>query len=76
LERALQHLISDGKLERTLGCYREVMMQRDVTDEDLKDRREADHRESFQYCLLKNPYLVPRAEVKVKKVIDPLLTIS
>ena len=52
------------------------MMQQDVTDEDLKDRREADHRESFQYCLLKNPYLVPRAEVKVKKVIDPLLTIS
>ena len=52
------------------------MMQRDVIDDDLKDRGEEYHRDSFHYCLLKNPYLVPRAEVPVKKVINPLLAIS
>ena len=75
LSEALRHLVDYGNLERTLGCYRELMTQRDVTEGDLINRSEADHRDSFYYCLMKNPYLVPRVEVPVIKV-NPLLTIS
>jgi len=75
LEGAIGLLIANGELEGTLGCYRELMTQRDVTEGDLINRSEADHRDSFYYCLMKNPYLVPRVEVPVIKV-NPLLTIS
>ena len=75
-EKALQHLIDDGELERTLGCYREFMMQRDITIKDLTQTRESDHRDYFYFCLLRNRYLVPCAEFQVIKVSDPLLTIS
>jgi hypothetical protein len=68
--------MEDGDLERTLGVYRELMTQRDITIKSLRDTSEASHRDSFYFCLLKNPYLVPCAEFKVIKVIDPLLTIS
>jgi hypothetical protein len=75
-EEALRHLIDDGELERTLGCYRAMMMQRDITVKDLTRTRESEHRDCFYFCLLRNHYLVPCAEFQVIKVSDPLLTIS
>ena len=69
LEEALQYLVNDGELERTLGCYRGLMMQRDITSKDLTDRSEADHRDSFSFCHLRNHFLVPRVEFEVIKVI-------
>jgi hypothetical protein len=63
--------MDSGELERTLGVYGELMTQRDITDKRLTDTTEADHRDSFYFCLLKNPYLVPRAEFKLIQVIDP-----
>ena len=75
MEGAIGLLIANGELEGTLSCYRELMMQRDITEGDLINRSEADHWDSFYYCLMKNPYLVPRVEVPVIKV-NLLLTIS
>jgi len=45
------------------------MMQRDVTTKDLTQTDEAAHRDSFYFSLLRNHFLVPRAEFKVIKVI-------
>ncbi|RPB19292.1 DUF1703-domain-containing protein [Terfezia boudieri ATCC MYA-4762] len=67
LTEALQRLVNYGELDRTLGCYRELMMQRDITTDDLTQRSEANHRDSFYFCLLRNHSLVPRAEFKVIK---------
>ena len=69
LSEALRHLVDYGELERTLSCYRELMMQRDITAQDLTQTHEAAHRDSFYFCLLRNHFLVPRAEFKVIKVI-------
>ena len=69
LSEALLHLVDYGDLERTLGCYLELMMQRDITNGELNDAREADHRDSFYFCLMRNHFLVPRAEFKVIKVV-------
>ena len=52
------------------------MIQRDVTIRDVTETGEVGHRDSFYSCLLGNPYLVPRAEFQVTKVINLLLTIS
>ena len=76
LSEALRHLVAYGELERTLGCYRELMMQRDITIKDLTQTREQDHRDCFYFCLLRNRFLVPCAEFEVIKVSDPLLTIG
>jgi len=76
LEKRLDQLISNGEIRGPLGCYREVMMQRDVTTEDLTNVCEEDHRDSFVYCILRNPYFIPRAEFQVIKVRNPLCTIS
>ncbi|KAF8429914.1 hypothetical protein BGX38DRAFT_1263668 [Terfezia claveryi] len=54
-------------LDRTLGCYRELMMQRDIITNDLTKTSEANHRNSFYFCLLRNHSLVPHAEFKVIK---------
>jgi len=54
--------------EGMLGCYREVMMQRDITVKTLTNMTEAHHRDSLYYCLLKNPFIVPSAKVRVEKV--------
>ena len=75
LEVALQYLVSNGELERTLACYRQLIIQRDITIQELIRICEADHRDSFYFCLLRNHYLVPRTEFKVIKV-SPLVTIS
>src|SRR5436305_15249162 len=69
LSEALRHLMSSGDLERTLGCYLELIMQRDVTTNDLIQRDESAHRDSFYFCLLQNYFLLPRAEFVVLKVI-------
>ena len=47
LKVALQCLIDDGKLEGTLGVYRGLMVQRDVTEQQLSKRDETFHRDSF-----------------------------
>ncbi|KIX05369.1 uncharacterized protein Z518_06241 [Rhinocladiella mackenziei CBS 650.93] len=67
LSEALRYLVDYGELEQTLGCYRELMMQRDVTTQDLTQTNEAAHRDSFYFSLLQNHFLAPRAEFKVIK---------
>ena len=56
-EEALQHLIDDGEVERTLGCYRELMMQRDITIKDLTQTREQDHRDCFYSASYETDFL-------------------
>ena len=75
LEVALQSLVTNEELERTLACYRQLMIQRDVTLNELIKISEADHRDCFYFCFLRNHYLVPRTEFQVIKV-NPLVTIS
>ena len=70
---ALQTLVRDGDIERVLSCYRDLMTQRDVTYGDLTLMDEGKHRDSFYFSLLRNPYLFPRAEFKVTKVIHWLI---
>jgi len=65
---ALQKLVGDGEIERVLSCYRHLMMQRDVTTNDLINQSEADHRDSFYFCLRLNHHLSPRVEFQVTKV--------
>ncbi|KIX03383.1 uncharacterized protein Z518_06935 [Rhinocladiella mackenziei CBS 650.93] len=67
LSEALRYPVDYGELEQTLGCYRELMMQRDVTTQDLTQTHEAAHRDSFYFSLLQNHFLAPRAEFKVIK---------
>ena len=69
LEKELENLLTNGELGGTLGCYRELMVQRDVTLDHLSKLKEEYHRDSFFLCLLKNPYIVPFAEFPVVKVI-------
>ena len=70
---ALQRLAQDGDIERVLSCYRDLMTQRDVTLYDLTKVDEAKHRDSFYFSLLRNHYILPQAEFKVKKVIHWLI---
>ena len=65
---ALQRLTQDGDIERVLSCYRDLMMQRDVTVSDLINRCEGDHRDSFYFCLRLNHHLFPHVEFQVTKV--------
>ncbi|KIX01367.1 uncharacterized protein Z518_09092 [Rhinocladiella mackenziei CBS 650.93] len=67
LEEALLHLVEHGELEPTLGCYRELMMQRNITADDLTKKTEEHHRDSIYFCLLRNRFLVPWPEFKVTK---------
>jgi len=73
LVAALQTLVEDGDIERVLSCYRDLMTQRDVTGDDLTKTDEAKHRDSFYFSLLRNHYILPQAEFKVKKVIHWLI---
>ena len=66
---ALQVLAQDGDIERVLGCYRDLMTQRDITHDDLTKRDEEKHRDSFYFSLLRNHQLFPRAEFQVTKAI-------
>jgi hypothetical protein len=70
---ALQTLVRDGDIKRVLSCYRDLMIQRDVTVDNLTEPDEAKHRDSFYFSLLRNHYLLPRAEFQVTKVIHWLI---
>jgi hypothetical protein len=70
---ALQTLVQDGDIERVLSCYRDLMTQRDVTVGDLTKMDEGKHRDSFYFSLLRNHYLLPRAEFQVTRVIHWLI---
>jgi len=52
------------------------MKQRDDNYTDLTGATEEKHRDSFYFCLLRNPDLSPRVEFKVVKVIRYLLLAS
>jgi hypothetical protein len=65
---ALRNLVDDGEIERVLSCYRDLMMQRDVTLKDLTDQSERDHRDSFYFCLRLSHHVFPRVEFQVTKV--------
>ncbi|KIX08774.1 uncharacterized protein Z518_03431 [Rhinocladiella mackenziei CBS 650.93] len=67
LEEALLYLVKYGELEPTLSCYRELMVQRDITAEDLTKKSEEHHRDSVYFCLLGSRF-ASRPEVKVTKV--------
>ncbi len=69
LNAALEFLIHDGEIERVLSCYRDLMLQRDVTLDDLTKKTEEIHRDSFHFSLLQNYLLRPRVEFQVIKVI-------
>jgi len=43
------------------------MTQRDTTAKELSRKCEADHRDSFYFCLLRNHHLIPRIEFPVIK---------
>lgn len=51
---ALQALLQDGDIEGVLSCYRDVMTDRDVTKKELTATTEENHRDSLNYCLLRN----------------------
>ena len=70
---ALQRLAQNGDIERVLSCYRDLMIQRDVTVDDLIGMDEGKHRDSFYFSLLRSHQLLPRAEFKVTKVIHWLI---
>jgi hypothetical protein len=65
---ALQTLVQDGDIERVLSCYRDLMIQRDVTVKDLINQSERDHRDSFYFCLRLSHHVFPRVEFQMTKV--------
>ena len=66
---ALQYLVDDGEIEEALRVYRGWMVQRDTAYDALCNKDETSHRDSFCVDLLENPFLVPRREFRVIKVI-------
>ena len=68
LHAALGFLYRDGEIGQVLSCYRDLMLQRDVTTGDLTKKTEEIHRDSFHFSLLQN-HLHPRVEFPVIKVI-------
>ena len=70
---ALQQLSQDGDIERLLGCYRDLITQRDITWKQLTDTSEQNHRDAFYSCLLQNHNLHPRLEFPVIKVFHWLI---
>jgi hypothetical protein len=72
-EFALQILVNNGEIERVLSCYRDLMIQRDVTLNDLTSRCEENHRDGFYFCLRLSRHLFPRVEFHVTKVSHRLI---
>jgi hypothetical protein len=64
---ALQTLAADGNIAPTLGCYCDLMIQRDTTPTELTDTSEANHKDSFYFCLKLNYYLLLRVEFEDNK---------
>jgi hypothetical protein len=66
LSSALKGLDIDGDIQPVLRCYRNLMIQRDVHENDFRKSEET-HRDSFYFSLLKNPALRPHAEFQLTK---------
>ncbi|CAJ0917781.1 16103_t:CDS:2, partial [Entrophospora sp. SA101] len=62
ITNALQKVVSTGDISELLGFYNRVMIKRDVGDDDLRNKLEEHHRDSFNYALLKNGLLQPNIE--------------
>jgi hypothetical protein len=73
---ALRRLLDDGDIAGTLGCYRDLMMQRDITVRDLTRKSEIHHRDYFYFCFLRNRHLIPCEELQITNVSDSFTTIS
>jgi hypothetical protein len=66
LDCALKGLEIDGDMRPLLRCYRKLMVQRDVHENDFRKSEEI-HRDSFYFSLLKNPSLGPQVEFELIK---------
>ena len=64
---ALQRLVDDGEIEQTLSCYRDLMVQQDVTGRELIQLSEGDHRDCFYFCLGLCRYLFPAVEFRTSQ---------
>ena len=64
LDSALKGLEIDGDMRPVLRCYRKLMVQRDVHENDFQKSEET-HRDSFYFSLLKNPSLRPQVEFQL-----------
>ncbi|RUP48769.1 hypothetical protein BC936DRAFT_144021 [Jimgerdemannia flammicorona] len=64
---ALRAVVSTGDVSNLWGHYRKLMVQRDVGDNDLKNKTEENHRDSFHCVLLQNPLLRSKVELEVRK---------
>ena len=64
LSFVLKYLKIDGDIRPILRCYRDLMVQRDVHENDFRKSEET-HRDSFYFSLLHNPYLRPHAEFQM-----------
>ncbi|CAJ0890033.1 2430_t:CDS:2, partial [Entrophospora sp. SA101] len=74
ITNALQKVVSTGDISELLGFYNRVMIKRDVGDDDLRNKLEEHHRDSFNYALLKNGLLQPNIEFEVTKAnIQPAI---
>jgi hypothetical protein len=68
IKDALQKL-SNGDISMLLGYYQRLMSERDIGDNDLKNKSEEHHRDSFYFALLKNPLLLEaNAEFEITRV--------
>jgi len=70
LDSALKGLEIDGDVRPVLRCYRKLMVQRDVHENDFRKSEET-HRDSFYFSLLKNPSLRPQVEFQLTKPNKP-----
>jgi hypothetical protein len=66
LNTALDRLDIDGNIRPVLRCYRNLMVQRDVHENDFWKSEET-HRDSFYFSLLRNPSLRPQVEFQLTK---------
>jgi hypothetical protein len=66
LNSALKGLEIDGDMRPLLRCYRKLMVQRDVDENDFQKSEEI-HRDSFFFSLLRNPSLGPQVEFELIK---------
>jgi hypothetical protein len=64
LSTALDRLNIDGNIQPVLRCYRNLMVQRDVHENDFWKSEET-HRDSFYFSLLRNPSLRPQVEFQL-----------
>jgi len=66
----LQNLISNGNIQQPLSCYRDLIVQRDRTIDDLTQKSEENHRDTFYFCMRLSHVLGSRVEFEVKKATN------